>query len=90
MSTRDGTEMFVKLREGKLSVVKPNIMSEAALKKRKPRVNEEAFIAGYADKYNERFKKLTGGHYVGRLHIERMLVNFLRAHKRRKRDERST
>ena len=38
-------------------------------------------VLGYADRWNEKFKKYSGG-YVGRVNVQRMLTYFLRSIKR--------
>lgn len=52
------------------------------MKKREFSKQERALISEYADRWNEKFKVYTNGHYVGRTHVERMLVLFLRAVKK--------
>jgi len=42
---------------------------------------EKDIVDYYAKKYNEEFKESAGG-YVGRIWVERLLVNFLKAIKK--------
>ena len=46
-------------------------------------MKENKWIKKWADRWNERFK-LCAGAYVGRLNVERLLKDFLKAYKRRK------
>jgi hypothetical protein len=45
--------------------------------------DERTLIEEYADRWNEKFKGFTGGHYVGRCNVERMLTCFLRSVKQK-------
>ena len=46
-------------------------------------MTERKWIKRFSDKWNERFK-ICSGAYVGRLNVERMLREFLKAYKRSK------
>lgn len=42
---------------------------------------EERLIEKLSAKWNEKFLKCTGGSYVGRINVEKLLIRFLREYK---------